>query len=192
MESPSGGSFSSVGLGSSYHRIIKWQVEWGSWKSCSATHFSLSGHPHSMDECGSNLPTNLWPGVLGWSTQSRRTMWPSTPLQLPLPSVPSVSGWHDGPACFPNPFSPDRGGGPQGLLVTGFPWHRLSLRHSSLCDSLPSLHSAFLSGDVMTSDLSGKRGRKMLTSSFFYCGHSEKSSKVLTASPLGSKPQKAL
>ena len=129
---------------------------------------------------------------LGWSAQGRRTMWPSTPLQLPLPSVPNASGWHDGPACFPNPFSPDRGGGPQGLLVTGFPWHRLSLRCSSLCDSLPSLHSAFLSGDVMTSDLSGKRGRKMLTSSFFYCGHSEKSFKVLTASPPGSKPQKAL
>ena len=111
---PQGAASVMLGLAAPI-RIIKWQVEWGSWKSCSATHFSISPHiPAKWMSAVLTFQLTYDLVYLGRSAQSRRTMWPSTPLQLPLPSIPNASGWNDGPACFPNPLSPDRGGGTSG------------------------------------------------------------------------------
>lgn len=106
---------------------------------------------------GPNLPTNLWPGMFGMIIREQESICvtlPSPPVSLPSPSPSHLAEMMGLPVS--HPLSSWMGvGSLRALFVTKFPWHRLSLRRSSLCDSLPSLHSAFLSGDVMTSDLSG-------------------------------------
>lgn len=114
-------------------------------------------------------------------------------LLISLPTPISAS-WNDMMGClFPKLFLPRLGlrMGALGFCLSSSSHDRLSLRRSSLYDSLPSLHSVFLSGgcyDIRFIWLKKKKNAYQLIS---LPRHSENPLRFTRASLPGSKPGKA-
>lgn len=89
-----------------------------------------------------------------------------TPHSPPVALPHSSFIWLKWRSCFPNPFSLAGAARPLALLLSSSSPDTGSVRRPSPCDSWARLHSAFLSGDVMTSDfwLTEKTLRRSLLS----------------------------